>query len=315
MADLAKVSRFLRRLGLTFLLSGLTFFFIALFNPDVALILWLPSWIALFVFWPELQHKLNRPIFGGRKPGPTRPTAWGRVIVTGLVALAVSFATALLPVDDLVVILSGPLIWIALYYAWPALSRRLPIPESWRVKAEPDAASPVLRRTVWQLLGRGALATVGVIAATILLMAMTTLAALGHGIVLARRVHDSIRVGMSVPEVLEASMDGEPPTRPLCFGASSDFPYDKNAAGDNIPAMNLQKDQGGTYWTYDRATNRSIAMTEAETVERLHVKLHDGYRWRFGYTYITMTPMHLSFSVVFGPDGRVSQVTPVHGWD
>ena len=315
MADFAKAFRFLRRLGLTFLLTFVLVCLIGSLNADAAGILWLPCWIALFVAWPYLERKLNIPIFKRRKPRPKRPTAWGRVVVTGLVAFAVSIGIALLPGDDVVVVLSGPLIWIALYYGWPALSRRLPIPESWRVKAEPDAASPVLRRTVWQLLGRGALATVGVIAATILLMAMTTLAALGHGIVLARRVHDSIRVGMSVPEVFEASMDGETPTRPLCFGASSDFPYDKNAAGDNIPAMNLQKDQGGTYWTYDRATNRSIAMTEGEALERLHVKLHDGYRWRFGYTYITMTPMHLSFSVIFGPDGRVSQVTPVHGWD
>jgi len=309
MADFAKVSRFLRRLGLTFLLSGLTFFFIALLNPDVAVILWLPCWIALFVAWPYLERKLNIPVFQGREPGLKRPTAWGRVIVTGLVALAVSFAIALLPVGDLVAILSGPLIWIALYYGWPALSRRLPLPEAWKVEAEPEAALPIPKRTVWQRLGRGALATMGVIATTILLMAMTTIAALGHGIERARRVRNSIHVGMSVPEVLEASMDCD------FFGASSDFPYDKNAPGDNIPAMNLHKDQGRTYWTYDRVTNRPIAMTETQAVQRLHVKLHDGYQWRFSYTNITMTPMHLSFSVIFGPDGRVVEVTPVHGWD
>ena len=309
MADFAKVSLFLKRLGLTFLLSGLMFFLIALFNPDVAGILWLPCWIALFVAWPYLERKLNIPIFKRRKPRPKRPTAWGRVIVTGLVALAASFAIALLPVADLVAILSGPLIWIALYYGWPALSRRLPLPEAWKANAEPEPALPIPKRTVWQLLGRGALATMGVIATTILLMAMTTVAALGHGIERARRVHDSIHAGMSVPEVLEASMDCD------FFGASSDFAYDKNAPGDNIPAMNLHKDQGGTYSTYDLATNRPVSMTETQAVERLHVKLHDGYRWRFSYTYITMTPMHLSFSVIFGPDGRVAEVSPVHGWD
>lgn len=56
-------------------------------------------------------------------------------------------------------------------------------------------------------------------------------------------------------------------------------------------------------------------MTETQAVESLHVKLHDGYRWHFNYTYINMTPMHVTFSVIFGPDGRVSEVTPVRGWD
>ena len=36
---------------------------------------------------------------------------------------------------------------------------------------------------------------------------------------------------------------------------------------------------------------------------------------RFSYTYLTLTPMHLSFSVIFGPDGHITEVTPVHGWD
>jgi hypothetical protein len=55
--------------------------------------------------------------------------------------------------------------------------------------------------------------------------------------------------------------------------------------------------------------------SESETITRLHARLHDGYRWSFHYTYINMTPQHVSFSVVFSPDGRVTEVKPVYGWD
>jgi len=88
----------------------------------------------LFFGWQYLSRKLNFNINISKapRPRPRRSTAWGRVIVTGLVA----FGIALLPVADFSV-MAGPLIWIALYHGWPALSRRLPLPESWKVKAQP----------------------------------------------------------------------------------------------------------------------------------------------------------------------------------
>jgi hypothetical protein len=58
-----------------------------------------------------------------------------------------------------------------------------------------------------------------------------------------------------------------------------------------------------------------VALTETLAEERLQAKVHGGYRWRSNCVYINMTPIHVSFNVVFGPDGRVAQVTPVHGWD
>jgi len=305
MAYLARVSLFLRRLGLTFLLTGLMVCLIASFYPDVAGILWLPCWIALFVAWPYLDRKLNFPIFKGRKPRPKRPTAWGRIVVTGFVASGISMGIALLPVPD-VLTLSAPLIWIALYYGWPPLSRRLPITESWKAKVRPDETLPP--PGFWRFLGRGALATLSLLMMLVLL-GMTVMGPIGHSMVRARRVHDSIHVGMTVPEVLDASRDYD------LFGAESDFPCEKNAAFDNIPSMGWWRNPDGTYWANDLAAQRSIAMTETQALERLHSKLHDGYPWRFYYTYINMTPMHVSFSVIFGPDGRVSEVKPVHGWE
>ena len=301
MAELANVSIFLRRLGLTFLLTGLMVCLVAPFNSDVAGILWLPCWIALFFAWPYLEV----PVFKRRKPRPKLPTAWGRVVVTGLVAYAVSMGIALLPVPD-VLTLSAPLIWIALYYGWPALSRRLPIPESWKAKVRSRDSLPAAG--ISRSLGRGALATLSLIM-MLLLPGITIMGPIAHSMVRARRLHDSIHVGMTVLEVLDSSGNYD------IFGAESDFPYDKNAAGDNIPSMGLRRNPDGTYRTYDEAGLGSFAMTETQAVERLHAKLHDGYPWRFYFTYINMTPMHVSFSVIFGPDGRVSEVKPVHGWE
>lgn len=124
----------------------------------------------------------------------------------------------------------------------------------------------------------------------------------------ARKAHDSVHIGMTVPEVLHAVKDCD------LFGASSEFPHDDKADANNIPAMSLGG-KDGTDRTYDSATRQNARFSESEAIERLHAKLHDGYRWRFYYTYINMTPMHISFSVVFGPDGRVTEVKPINGWD
>ena len=312
MFSLAKVSLFFRRLGLALLLAFLLITLITLVYPE-AIDLFVPCWIALFIASPYLDRKLARKpkLNTPQAPAPPRrkrSTAWGRVVVTGLITFGISFAFALLPLADFDFLL-GPVIWIALYHGWPALSRRLPIPESWKVKPEPDATLPVPRLGVWRLLGRGALATLSVFMVLFLLPAMMTVGPIGRSMVRAHKVHDAIHVGMTLPEVLDASRDSD------IFGADSDFPYDEHAAGDNIPAMNLRKDQAGTYWTYDLATSRKISMTQTQAVERMRAKLHDGYRWRLSYTYINMTPMHVSFCVIVGPDGRVAEVTSVRGWD
>jgi hypothetical protein len=55
-----------------------------------------------------------------------------------------------------------------------------------------------------------------------------------------------------------------------------------------------------------------VTLTETQAAERLQEKLHDGYRRRSNCVYVNMTPMHVSFSVIFGLDGLVTEVTPVH---
>ena len=274
--------------------------------------LFLPCWIVLLIVSPYLDRK---PI---RKPSPNipnalsplrpkRPTAWGRVIVTGLVAFGITVGIALLPIADFAAI-AGPLIWIGLYYGWPALSRRLPLPESWKVKAQSDAASPAPKPGFLRLLGRGTLAMLGMVTVMVLLPAMI-MAPVARNFVRARKVHDSIRAGMTVPEVLYASRDCE------LFGLSSEASNNDVATGDRVSAISLFRNADGTYRASNGIADNGRALTEAKAVERVQAKLYDGYRWRSNCIYVNMTSMHVSFSVIYGPDGRVSEVTPVDGWD
>lgn len=138
---------------------------------------------------------------------------------------------------------------------------------------------------------------------------MMIMGPIGHSMMRTRRVHDSVHVGMTLPEALGTSKDCD------LFATGSEFPYDQNDTGDDIPAICRTRDRDGLYRVHDVAAHRDIALSEAQEVERLRRRLHDGYRWRFSYTYLNITPMHVSFSVIFGPDGRVSEVSPVHGWD
>jgi len=320
MGNLGKVSLFLRRLGLSLLLAFLLISLIAVVYPEGALSLFLPSWIALLIASPYLDRKLKRPsitnipqagALGVTEPEaqtplpPTtragRPTAWGRVIVTGLVSFAVTLGITLLPLADLAM-LAGPLIWICLYYGWPGLSRWLPLPGAWKAKAQAEAVLSAAERSFWRVLGRGALALLGVVTVVVLLPAMIT-APVARNFVRARKVHDSIRTGMTVPEVLDASRDC------ALFGAVSGSSSDGTAAGDEPPAMSLSRFGDGTYQV------DGVALTETQAVERLQAKMHEGYRWRSNCIYATMTSMHVSFSVMFGPDGRVAEVTPVRGWE
>ena len=291
------MSLILRRLFATLALAILLASVTACFDQGAAAVLFLPAWAALFFGWQYLSRKLNFNI----RTRPRRSAAWGRVLVTGLVAYGVAFGIALLPIADFSV-LAGPLIWIALYYGWPALSRRLPLPESWKVKAQSDAASSPPKPGFWRLLGRGALAMLGIVTVMVLLPGMI-MAPIGHSMGYARKVHDSIRIGMTVPEVADASRDCD------LFGAASEPVSDDHAVGDSVPTMSLSRNRDGTYQV------NGVALTETQAAERMQVKLHDGYRWRSSCVYVNMTPMHVSFSVIFGPDGRVAEVTPVHGWD
>jgi hypothetical protein len=295
----------MRRLGFTLLLAILITGVVALIDQDAAAVTFLPSWLGLFFGWPYLSRRLGFNFPRSPAPPASRRTEWGRLFVTAFLSFGLSCALAVIIHPDLF----APCFlfsWIALYYASPLLTKRLPYFGFARTNS--IVALPAPKRPVWLRLVRGSLAGIGFVC-IIVLIPMMILVPLSLSHLRAKRVHDSIHVGMTVSEVLHSSRDCD------IFQASSDFPYDEKAAADDIPAMSLGRATDGVYVTYDPATRENLQLSESEAIERLHTKLHDGSQWTFHYTYINATPQHVSFSVVFGTDGRVSEVKPVYGWD
>lgn len=303
-AHAMSVSVIIRRIGVTLALAVVLTCGVALINEDAAVFFFLPSWIALFFGWPYLSRTVGFNFPKPHVPRTSRRTKWGRLFVTAFLSFGLSCAVAVIIHPDLF----APcflFFWIALYYASPLLTKRLPY--FGFAKTSSPVPAPA-KRPVWIRLVRGSLAGIGFVFAIVLIPLMLLVPiSLSH--VRAKKVHDSIHIGMTVPEVLHAAHDCD------IFQASSDFPYDEKAAADNIPAISLGRTTDGVYLTYDPATRENLQLSESEAIERLHAKLHDGSQWTFHYTYINATPQYVSFSVVFGTDGRVIEVKPVYGWD
>ena len=215
----------------------------------------------------------------------------------------------LIVIPDYLFLLAFVILWPTLYIHWPRLRRWLAFLKFTNASAPRQSPPPAPKRPLWQRLVRGTLKWVGGVGLALLLMSMTVAVPIGLCFHRARKAHDTIHIGMAVPEVLHAVTDCD------LFGASSEFPHDDKADADSIPAVNLGRGKDGNYRMYDLEMRQDLRLSESEAIERLHAKLHDGYPWHFYYTYINMTPMHVTFSVVFGPDGRVTEVKPVYGWD
>jgi hypothetical protein len=299
-----KFELIIRRLGVTLALAIVLVCVLALFSEEVAGLSFLPSWAALLFGWPYLSRRLgfNFPKLPAPRPPRPRSTSAKRLVITAVLAIVPSVVLALTINAENVMISFIPF-WLALYYGWPYASRRLPF------LTFEKPANPARRRPLWLRVIRGTLTLVGGVGLTFVCMSSIVIVPITLCERRAQKVHDSIHVGMTVPEVLDTAKDCD------VFQAGSEFPYDEKADSDNIPAMGLSWRRDGTYRTYDLAARQDISLTESAAIERLHTKLHDGYKWHFHYTYVNATPMHVSFTVVFGSDGRVVEVTPVHGWD
>jgi hypothetical protein len=294
-----------RRLGFTLLLAILIAGSVGLIDGDAAALIFLPSWLGLFFAWPYISRKFgfNFPKAPAPRP-PRRPTPRGRLFVTAFLAFGLSYVVAL-AIDPA---LFGPcllFLWVTLYYAWPLLTTRLPyfgFEKTISTVPVPAPKRPLWLRTVRSTLGGVAFVFIIVLIPTLILVPLSI------SFARARKVHNSIHDGMTVAEVIHTAHDCD------LFSASSDFPNDKTDVKD-IPAVRLDRTKDGIYRTFDSATSRDLNLSESAAIDHLHARLHDGYAWHFHYTYINATPQHITFIVDFGPDGRVSQVGPVYGWD
>ena len=287
----------IRRLGVTLMLAFVLFMVTSLIDVNFAAVLFLVAWPALFFGWPYLSRRFGFDFPRAPQPRKRRPTDWRRLLTTGAIALLIACGlTAWLGPGAVGMFL---FLWLVLYYAWPLLSRWVPFLNF--VKTGAVATAPP--RPLWLRMLRGTGAWIAGFVLVVVAFGSLSMAPVLVCFGRARRAHDSIHIGMTVPEVLHTVRDCD------IFQASSDFPHDGDE--NHIPAMRLGWAQDGKYHTFDSATD----LSESEALDRLHAKLHDGYRWTFRYTYTNLTPQHVSFSVAFGPDGRVADVKPVYGWD
>jgi hypothetical protein len=143
----------------------------------------------------------------------------------------------------------------------------------------------------------------GLIAASVLLLFIARES--GHR--KAEKARSTVHPDMTMAEVLHSV------TGWLVLGASSDAP---ETDSDHLRTLSLRPGfESGKFFYFDRALSKDREISESEALDLLQQKLDDGYSWRFTYTFITSTPQHLSFKVVFDKDGRVQEVTPVYGWD
>ena len=118
----------------------------------------------------------------------------------------------------------------------------------------------------------------------------------------ARAERNKVQIGMTVDEVLSRVHGG-------CVRAHAVLPENMSDEGF-VHYASFTEHPDGTFG--DLGAPR---LTEEEAVALMKQKMTDGYEWRWRYTFVNETPQHFSFTVTFGRDGRVKDVTDVWGWD
>ena len=205
-------------------------------------------------------------------------------------------------------------LWPGLYLVWNYWSRRRASAEPGApgvaaekhlpgVHGAPGVAAANKRSALRRNLGITGIVIVGCIAASFLHLYLSQQSA--HRRV--EKARSSVHPGMSVAEVLHSV------TGWIALGASSDEPA---TDAEHLHAVNLMFHSENSKFSYfDRASSADREISESEALGVLHQELGDGTIWRFRYTFLTSTPQHLSFKVVFDQNGRVQEVTPIYGWD
>ena len=304
-----KASPTIHRIAVPFALAIVIACLVTPFGEDASALAFLlvlfPSWIALFFVWPFLSRNLS---FDSQRSATLHQPHWfsfSRLVITGMLALLLS-AMAIVINSGFSAIWILPF-WLALYFGWYYLTRRFPFlnTEIARVRPAPESPGSVQPRRGGPRYAWNNLKVLALVLLFLFLLLLPVMLSFQK----ARTAHNSIHAGMTVAEVL--------PTVKECdlFSASSDFLYVKRTDGGKAPELSLSWNKDGTYQTFDPAAGRIISMTESEAVEYLRATLHDGYTWTFYYTYNNVTPEHVTFHVVFGTDGRVSEVKDIYGFD
>jgi hypothetical protein len=227
----------------------------------------------------------------------------GTKIVRLCVSALLAFAIAKLVFAALFFVL-----WPGLYWGWHYLSRR-------RERSEPGATgliaekqSPAVavtkrRSALRRFIRIAGVVIVGWIAVSVLLLFIARES--GHR--KAEKARSTVHPGMTVAAVLHSV------TGWLVLGATSDAP---ETDSNYLRTLSLLPgSESGKFFYFDPALSKDREISDSEALALFQQKLGDGYSWRFKYTFITSSPQHFSFKVVFDKDGSVQEVTPVYGWD
>ena len=275
---------------------------------DVYLLLFLLLIVGALIRWFRRQSKRTSP--RAVWTGTWRTTRWYlfRLGVTSVVAFAIAVTVM---ADDSRALL-WIVLWVGLYWLWKLWDR-------WRGKGvtnsaqqptskavvvpEPQARRgtprPLVRKTV--TLAAGAIIFVAG-------MAIVMILCLGYYERQAKAEHDKVHIGMTVDQVL-----------PMVHGAlgvrTQAVLPDNLSDKEGVHYASLTEHEDGTFGCSAGPDYRSQNLTDAEAVALMKQKMSDGYEWRWRYTFINDTPQHFSFTVTFGRDGRVKDVTDVWGWD
>lgn len=222
-----------------------------------------------------------------------------RLSVTAIVAWMIAAAVA----EEEGEVWVALALWVGLYWLWKLWDR-------WRGKgvARPADQSAISRvvvpqpqvlpqgrppRPLWQRVVRK---TVTLAAGAVILIAVLVgvmFLGLGYYERQAKAERNKVQIGMTADEVLSR-------VHGACLRAHASLP--ENMADEALVH-------------YASFTDHLNGMTEEEAVALMKQKMSDGYEWRWRYTFINETPMHFSFTVTFGRDGSVKDVTDVWGWD
>ena len=215
---------------------------------------------------------------------------WIRLVVTGLIAC---FIAVIVSNENWSFVWIGILCWVVLYWLW-----------NWAARDTKNIPRPRWRSAVRTILTLFA----GAVALTAFMAVVSMILAIGHSERQVRAERNKVRIGMTIGDVLPL-VHGE-------IGIRAHAVLPANVTGQElVHDANLMQQRDGTFVCLCGTQKELQRLTQAEAADLMKQKMSDGYDWRWRYTFVTGSPRHFSFTVTFGTDGRVKDITDVWGWD
>jgi hypothetical protein len=213
-----------------------------------------------------------------------------RLVVTAVLACGISVVVSM---DTWSFFCIGMVCWAVLYWLW-----------KWEGRDRNK-----ITRTRWRSALRTVITLVaGAVVLTVLMPVVAMILSLDHSGRQAMAERDKVRIGMTIGDVL-----------PLVHGSVAIRAHavlpDNVSDEELVHYANLMQQRDGTFVCSCKKTGEVQSFTESEAADLMEQKMSDGYDWRWRYTFITATPRHFSFTLTFGRDRRVKDVTDVWGWD